>query len=91
MFTKKREPFIHIVKRADMPVWKMWLVRAVAVLVAFLVSGLVCLMLTKGKYFVSFYAEMFDGAFGTERRILNLFQYWAMLLCISLAVTPACK
>ena len=91
MHTKKREPFIHIVKRADLPGWKAWLIRGIAVLAAFLVSGLVCLMLTKGKYFISFYAEMFDGAFGTERRILNLFQYWAMLLCVSLAVTPAFK
>lgn len=91
MFTKKREPFIHIVKRADLPGWKAWLIRGIAVLAAFLVSGLVCLILTKGKYFVSFYSEMFDGAFGTERRILNLFQYWAMLLCVSLAVTPAFK
>lgn len=91
MFTKKREPLIHIVKRADMPAWKAWLVRGIAVLVSFLVSGVVCLMLTKGKYFGSFYAQMFDGAFGTERRILNLFQYWAMLLCVSLAVTPAFK
>ena len=91
MHTKKREPFIHIVKRADLPGWKAWFIRGIAVLAAFLVSGLVCLMLTKGKYFISFYAEMFDGAFGTERRILNLFQYWAMLLCVSLAVTPAFK
>ena len=91
MHTKKREPFIHIVKRADLPGWKAWLIRGIAVLAAFLVSGLVCLILTKGKYFISFYAEMFDGAFGTERRILNLFQYWAMLLCVSLAVTPAFK
>ena len=91
MFTKKREPFIHIVKRADMPSWKAWLIRGMAVLAAFLVSGLVCLILTKGKYFGSFYVQMFDGAFGTERRVLNLFQYWAMLLCVSLAVTPAFK
>lgn len=91
MHTKKKEPFIHIVKRADLPGWKAWLIRGIAVLAAFLVSGLVCLILTKGKYFGSFYVEMFDGAFGTERRILNLFQYWAMLLCVSLAVTPAFK
>ncbi len=90
MHTKKREPFIHIMKRADMPAWKMWLIRAVAVLIAFLVSGLVCLILTKGQHFGGFYSEMIKGAFhGT--RIYSLLQSWAMLLCVSLAVTPAFK
>ena len=37
------------------------------------------------------YATMFDGAFGTPRRIWNLLQSLAMLLCVSLAVTPAFK
>ncbi|MBR6635076.1 MAG: ABC transporter permease, partial [Clostridia bacterium] len=34
---------------------------------------------------------MIDGAIGTERRIWSLLQNTAMLLCISLAVTPAFK
>lgn len=88
---KKKEPFIHIVKRSDMPTWKAWLVRGIAILVAFLISGLMCLILTKGKEFGDYYLQMFKGAFGTERRTLNLFQEWAMLMCISLAVTPAFK
>ena len=89
--TKKREPLVHIVKRSDMPAKKAWLVRGIAVLAALLISGLVCLILTKGQYFGRFYLELFLGTFGTERRVLNLMQYWAMLMCISLAVTPAFK
>lgn len=83
-------PF-HIAKRTDMPKWKAWLIRGASVVLALLISGLVCLILTKGKHFGGFYSELFLGAFGTPRRVLNLFQAWAMLLCVSLAVTPAFK
>lgn len=88
---RKKEPLVHIVKRTDMPTWKAWLIRGGAILVAFLVSGIMCLILTKGEEFGEYYLQMFKGAFGTERRALNLFQDWAMLMCISLAVTPAFK
>ena len=37
------------------------------------------------------YATMFRGAFSTPRRIWNLLQSLAMLLCVSLALTPAFK
>ncbi len=39
----------------------------------------------------SVYATMIKGNFGTQRRIWNLLQNIAMLLCVSLAVTPAFK
>ena len=38
---KKREPFIHIVKRDAMPWYKSWAVRACAVLAALVVSAVV--------------------------------------------------
>ena len=88
---KKKEALVHIAKRSDMPAWKAWTIRGIAILAAFIVSGIMCLILTKGKEFGDFYVQMFKGAFGTERRTLNLFQDWAMLMCISLAVTPAFK
>ena len=83
-----REPLFHIVKRSDMIWWKSWLVRIAAVLLALVVSGVVTILLTHLNP-LEVYAKMFEGAFGTARRTWNLFQNIAILLCVSLAVTPA--
>lgn len=85
-----REPFFQIVKRDNLVWWKAWLIRAAAVVSAFLVCGIVSVILTK-RGFGSFYVSLFKGVFQTERRIWNLFQNISLLLCISLAVTPAFK
>lgn len=87
---KVREPLFHIVKRDGLVWWKSWLVRIIAVVAALLLGGVVSYLLT-GKNPIEIYATMIDGAFGTERRIWNLLQALAMLLCVSLAVTPAFK
>lgn len=85
-----REPFFHIAKRDALPWWKSWGIRAIAVLLALVVCGLVTVLLT-GENPFGVYATMLEGAFGTPRRIWSLFQSLAMLLCVSLAVTPAFK
>lgn len=85
-----REPLFHIAKRSTMPFWQSWLVRVAAVLAALVVSAAVTVLLT-GENPIKVYATMIDGAIGTERRIWALLQNTAMLLCISLAVTPAFK
>ena len=87
---KVREPLFHIVKRDGLVWWRSWIVRIVAVAVALLFSGVVSYLLT-GENPIEVYKTMWDGAFGTERRIWNLLQALAMLLCVSLAVTPAFK
>ena len=80
----------HIVKR-DQVSWKYsFLVRAFAILASLLVSAVVITILTK-KNPIEIYASMFKGAFGSELRIWSLLQNVAVLLCISLAVTPAFK
>ncbi len=84
------EPLFHITKRSGIVWWKSWIIRIVAVLAALIVCGFVTLSLT-GLNPIDVYISMFDGAFGTERRMWNLVQNVAMLLCVSLAVTPAFK
>ncbi|MBQ6752152.1 MAG: ABC transporter permease, partial [Clostridia bacterium] len=80
----------HIVKRKNMEWWKAWLVRIISILLGIMLSAAVTVFLT-GKDPVNVFTTMFDGAFGTERRLWSLLQGIAMLLCISLAVTPAFK
>lgn len=85
-----REPLFHIAKRNAIVWWKAWLIRIAAILVALLISGLLTLLLT-GLNPLSVYKAMFEGSFGTARRIWDLCQNVAILLCIALAVTPAFK
>lgn len=70
--------------------WKAWLIRLVAIVASLIVCALVIVVLTKYNP-VQVYITMFQGCFGTERKIWSLMQNLAMLLCISLAVTPAFK
>ncbi len=88
--TKVREPLFHIVKRSNLPWWKSWSIRIVSVVVALIVCALITVMLT-GQNPMGVYATMIKGAFGTNRRVWGLMQNVAMLLCVSLAVTPAFK
>lgn len=84
------EPLFHIVKRDGVVWWASWLIRIASVAAALVVCAIVTVLLT-GENPIRVYATMIDGAIGTERRIWSLLQGIAMLLCVSLGVTPAFK
>ncbi|MBQ3134075.1 MAG: ABC transporter permease [Clostridia bacterium] len=96
--TKKvhhHEPLIHIAKRDDMVWWKAWLIRVAAILLAMLLVGVLSVLLTDGGFF-EIYEIMFRGVFGrlgsgSSRMLWKYLQDVAILLCLSLAVTPAFK
>lgn len=83
-------PLIHIVKRGSIPWYKAWLIRGIAIILALLTCAVVTTLLT-GEDPLQIYATMFKGAFGTPRKIWILLQNLSILLCISLALTPAFK
>lgn len=83
-----REPLLHITKRGALVWWKSWLVRVASVVLALIFCAGVTYLLTKEDP-IQIYKAMLEGAFGTSRRIWGLAQNVAMLLCVSLAVTPA--
>lgn len=90
MHNKVREPLFHIVKRDTLPWYQAWGIRAIAIVLALLLCALIttlCTHLNPLKVF----GTMFGGAFGSPRKIWILGQNLAILLCISLAVTPAFK
>ena len=62
--------------------------RVIAVVAALVFSGIV-LMLLSGENPFKIYGSMLSGAFGTERRFWTLLDRTAVLLGISLALTPA--
>ena len=87
---QKREPLFHIVKRSTVPSWAAWLIRIGAVVLALLVCAVVTVVIT-GQNPAEVYSAIIFGAVGSPRRIWSLLQNLAMLLCVSLAVTPAFK
>ena len=90
MNEKVRVPLVHISRRSSLPWYKAWAIRAAAIVLALVACGVITTLLT-GENPISIYASMLDGAFGTSRRIWVLLQNIAILLCVSLAVTPAFK
>lgn len=80
----------HISKRAALPWYKAWAIRGTAILAALVVCAVVTMLMT-GENPISIYATIFYGAFGTARRSWVTIQELAVLLGISLAVTPAFK
>ena len=85
-----REPLFHIAKRNDIVWWRAWIIRASAILLALIICGIITYFVT-GENPFSIYISMFEGSFSTERRFWGLLQEISMLLCISVAVTPAFK
>ncbi len=85
---KQKTPLVHITKRKAMLWYKAWAIRLGAVVLALIVCALVTTLLT-GYNPLQVYAAMFAGAFGTVRKTWVLFQNIAILLCVSLALTPA--
>lgn len=87
---KTKEPLFHIAKRAALPWYLSWAIRIGAIVLALVVCAALTVFLTHENPF-QVYATMFRGAFSTPRRVWNLLQSLAMLLCVSLALTPAFK
>ena len=90
MNKKQSGPLFHISKRAALPWYRAWGIRALAIILALIVSALIT-GVTTGLDPLKIYATIFTGAFGSARMSWITAQNVAILLCISLAVTPAFK
>ena len=88
MNKQSKGPLVHIVKRGNLPWYAAWGIRLLAIVLALVACALVTTV-TTGENPIQVYAAMIDGAFGTARKTWITFQNMSVLLCISLAVTPA--
>ena len=86
----KKQSLFQISKRDTLPLSKALLIRGGILLLALVFCGLITTILT-GKNPLSVYGTILSGAFGTSRRIWVTMRNVAVLLGISLAVTPAFK
>jgi len=85
-----REPLLRISKRDTIARGKAYLIRASALVLALILSGLIIFGITKLNP-VSVYAAMYKGAFGTSTRAWITIRDTMMLLCIGIGLAPAFK
>ena len=89
-----REPLVHLSKRASVNPARAWAIRIAAVLLGLIVCGLVAFLLidklkdNPGRI-GDFYEAFIKGSFSTSRKFWKFLKNIAILLCISLALTPA--
>ena len=86
----RKQSLFHISKRDTLPLGKALLIRGGILLLALVFCGLITTLLT-GENPISVYGTILKGAFGTPRKNWVTWQNVAVLLGISLAVTPAFK
>ncbi|MBE5818599.1 MAG: ABC transporter permease [Clostridiales bacterium] len=83
-----REPLFHLVKRDALPFQKALLIRVIAVVLAVVLCALLSVALI-GASPIKFIGTLFDGSFGSSRRLWKFAKDACALLCIALAITPA--
>lgn len=87
---KIKEPLAHLSKRDSISFGKNFWIRALAIFFAFLVSS-VFLVIYNGVTPFEMIGGMFSGNFGNGAKWLEFLRNTAILLLISVAVTPAFK
>ena len=94
---QSHEPLIHITKRDDVGLLKSAMVHFIGIVVALVLSSLIIIAVT-GQNPIALFKSMFEGVFGTQiansginKKYVESLHIVAILLCISLAVTPAFK
>ena len=81
---------MYIIKRVGIAPWKAWMIRGIAILMALAVCAIITMIVTKLNPF-SVFKTMVDGTLGNSLRTWRTGYRVAILLGISLAVTPAFK
>lgn len=84
-------PF-HIVKRLDMPKKQYWIIKGIGFLVAFLLAGILCNILSPGS-FASFYQNMAYGVYNPRdpKEIFDFIETAGLLILVAFALAPAFK
>lgn len=92
-----KDPLIHITKRDDISTGKSVVIHLIGIAVALLLGSLLIVAVT-GLNPIGIYKSMLEGVIGTpiansgiNKKYMESVHLVAILLCISLAVTPAFK
>ena len=85
-----REPLIHISRRSDISRLMTIIIKAVTIVVALILCGLISNAFAPGSFF-TFYQYVFEGTLYSPNTILSTLWNAALLLLIAVAITPAFK
>ena len=85
-----KDPFIRIAKRESIPNWKAWLIRFAAIASALVICAVIIYLIVRMNP-IKVYQTMFNGAFGSEKRIWVTIRDCMMLLCVGVGLAPAFK
>ena len=80
-------PF-HVVKRDSMPLLQSLSVRVIAIAAALILCAILAIFMIDASPF-EFLSTLFEGNFGSARRLWKFAKDASVLLCIALAITPA--
>ncbi len=83
-------PLMRIVKRDAISMWRGWGIRLAGLALALVVSAIVIYAIVKMNP-LKVYGAMFEGNFGTEKRLWVTLRDIMMLLCIGIGLAPAFK
>lgn len=86
----RKEPLVKISKRAEIDMKKAWTYRLVAILAALVLNGIIIATIIKMNPF-EVYGSIWEGGFGTSRKILVTLKETSLLLLVAVALTPAFK
>jgi len=86
----KKEPFFHIIKRDSVTAKQKTVFYVGAILLGLILGAIICALFSTKNPF-NFFGSLFHGALSTSRRIWLLLQDTALLLGVSLALSPAFK
>jgi simple sugar transport system permease protein len=87
---KHSEPLLRVSKRTEVVWWKGWIIRGISIVLALIACAFIIVLLT-GQNPIEVYGALIKGSFGSSRKVWIMLQNLSMLLCVSLAVTPAFK
>ena len=91
MKREHKEPFVRISKRGVvMPTWKAWGIRGISLVAALVICAIIIFAIVKLNP-LKVYGAMFEGAFGTNKRLWVTIRDAMMLLCIAVGLAPAFK
>ena len=84
------EPFIRISKRDQIARGKSWGIRLISVVLAMIVCAVVIYVVVHLNP-LRVYVSLFDGAFGTSKRVWFMLRDTMILTCIAIGLAPAFK
>ncbi|HRV72921.1 MAG TPA: ABC transporter permease [Eubacteriales bacterium] len=84
------EPLVRISKRATIASWKAWLIRIAALFAALVICAVIIYAITKMNP-LKVYGTMFQGAFGTSKRLWVTIRDIMMMQCIAIGLAPVFK